>query len=118
MYGNYLTISANLMMEHNNKVWVISEASNHILDETNLKYTIYHEYIKYYKEQGFHLFNQLSPLEHNPDFNELKKEFGGDFAEYIGEYDIITNKFYYLIQKKIIPIFNKNKKEVQNEILY
>ena len=47
-YGNYLTISANLMMEHNNTVWILSEASNHILDETNLSYTIYNEYIKYY----------------------------------------------------------------------
>lgn len=112
-YGNYLTISANLMMEQNNKVWVLSEASKDILDETNLSYTIYNEFIKYYKDQGFHLFNQLSPIEH-PNINEFKKEFGGEFVEYIGEYDLITNKFTYFIQKKIIPIFSKTKKEAEN----
>lgn len=109
-YGNYLTINANLMLEHNNTVWVLSEASNHILDETNLSYTIYNEYIKYYKEQGFHLFKQLSPIEHNPDINEFKKEFGGELVEYIGEYDLITNHFMYVIQKKLLPIFKNNKK--------
>lgn len=100
-YGNYLTISANLMMEHNNTVWILSESSNHILDETALNYTIYNEYIKHYKEQGFHTFKQLSPNEHNPNINELKKEFGSEFTEYIGEYDLITNHFMYIIQKSI-----------------
>lgn len=108
-YGNYLTISANMMMEHNNTVWILSEASNHILDETNLSYTIYNEYIKYYKEHNFHNFKQLSPIEHKPDINDFKKEFGGTFIEYIGEYDLITNPIMYIIQRKILPIFNKHK---------
>lgn len=112
-YGNYLTISANLMMEHNNTTWILSEASNHILDETNLRYTIYNEYIKYYKDQGFKYLKQLSPIEHNPDINEFKKEFGGMFIEYIGEFDLITNPFMYVIIKRIFPIF-KTKKEVNN----
>lgn len=108
-YGNYLTISANLMMEHNNTVWTLSEASNHILDETNLSYTIYNEYIKYYKDQGFHLFKQLSPIEHDTSFNDLKKEFGGEHIKYIGEYNLITNHAMYFLLRKILPIFSKNK---------
>ena len=99
------------MIEHNNKVWVITEANNHVLNETNLKYTIYNEYIKYYKNQQFSTFNQLSPLENSKNNNEFKKEFGGEFIEYIGEYNLITNKFHYFLQKKIIPIFRKKTKE-------
>lgn len=113
-YGNYLTISANLMMEHNNIVWIISEASNEILKETNLSYRIYDEYIKYYKDQGFHLFKQLSPIENTPNINELKKDFGSEFIEYIGEYNLITNKPMYFIQNNIIPIFSSNKKDGEN----
>lgn len=113
-YGNYLTISANLMMEHNNTVWIISEASNEILKETNLTYRIYDEYIKYYKDQGFNYFKQLSPIENNPDINEFKKEFGGEFTEYIGEYNLITNKPMYFIQNNIIPIFSSKKKDGEN----
>lgn len=115
-YGNYLTISTNLMIEQNNKVWILFEKNNHILEETNLKYTIYNEYIKYYKDKNFHLFNQQSPFEQTNGFNELKKEFGGEFTEYIGEYELITNKFMYFIHTKILSIFNKSRKEDVNEI--
>lgn len=115
-YGNSLTISAALMMEHNNTVWTISEASHNVLEEINLVPRLYNEYIKYYKNNSFNLFNQLSPLESNPSFNELKKEFGGEFTEYIGDYLLITNPITYFIQNKILPIFNKLKKEDTNEI--
>ncbi len=107
-YGNYLIISAALLLEHQDTVWVLKEASNHILDETNLNYTIYNEYIKYYKDHNFHLFKQLSPIE-DQSFNDFSF-FGSTHTKYIGEYDLITNYFMYYFQKKILPIFNKNKK--------
>lgn len=115
-YGNSLTISAALMMEHNNKVWTISETNHKVLEEINLTSRIYNEYIKYYKNNSFNIFNQLSPLESNQSFNELKKEFGGEFTEYIGDYVLITNPITYFIQNKILPFFNKFKKEDTNEI--
>lgn len=114
-YGNSLTISAALTMEQNDKVWILSEANNNVLLETNLNYRIYNEYIKYYKNNSFNLFNQLSPLESNPSFNEFKKEFGGEFIEYAGDYVLITNHMTNFIQNKIIPLFNKFKKEDTDE---
>ena len=115
-YGNSLTVSAALTMEQNDKVWILSEANNNVLLDTNLNYRIYNEYIKYYKNNSFNLFNQLSPLESNQSFNELKKEFGGEFTEYIGDYLLITNPITYFMQNKILPFFNKFKKEDTNEI--
>ncbi len=109
-YGNCLTTSITMMMEHNNTVWVLSEASNNILDETNLKYKIYNEYLNYYKNQGFHYFKQLSPIEQTLEINDFKKEFGGKLIEYIGDYDLITNSFMYIIERKILPIFRKRRK--------
>ena len=114
-YGNSLTISAALMMEHKNTVWTISEANHKVLEEITLTPRLYNEYIKYYKNNSFNLFNQLSPLESNQSFNELKKEFGGEFTEYIGDYILIINPITYFMQNKIIPIFNKFKKEDTNE---
>lgn len=110
-YGNSLTVSAALTMEQNNKVWILSEANNNVLLDTNLNYRIYNEYIKYYKNNSFNLFNQLSPLESNPSFNEFKKEFGGEFIEYAGDYVLVTNHITNFIQNKLIPLFNKFKKE-------
>lgn len=110
-YGNSLTVSAALTMEQNDKVWILSEANNNVLLDTNLNYRIYNEYIKYYKNNSFNLFNQLSPLESNPSFNEFKKEFGGEFIEYAGDYVLVTNHITNFIQNKLIPLFNKFKKE-------
>lgn len=110
-YGNSLTVSAALTMEQNDKVWILSEANNTVLLDTNLNYRIYNEYIKYYKNNSFNLFNQLSPLESNPSFNEFKKEFGGEFIEYAGDYVLVTNHITNFIQNKLIPLFNKFKKE-------
>lgn len=110
-YGNSLTISATLTMEQKDKVWILSEANNQVLLDTKLNYRIYNEYIKYYKNNSFNLFNQLSPLECSPSFNEFKKEFGGEFIEYAGDYVLVTNHITNFIQNKLIPLFNKFKKE-------
>ena len=108
-YGNSMTICTALFMEHHNKVWTISETNNNISTETNLDYNIYYEYIKYYIDKGFTNFYQLSPIEHNPNINKFKREFGGEFTEYIGEFDLITNKFYYFLEKKLIPFLKKEE---------
>lgn len=106
-YGNFLTISATLFMEHNKEAWVLAEKNNSILTETNLSYNIYYEYIKYYQEKGYAILNQLSPINHNPTNNSFKNEFGGKFTEYIGEFDLITNKFFYILETKILPRLKK-----------
>ena len=114
-YGNSLTISAALTMEQNDKVWILSEANHDVLLNTKLNYRIYNEYIKYYKANSFNVFNQLSPLENNPSFNEFKKEFGGKFVEYAGDYVLITNHITNFIQNKFIPLFSVFKKEEVDE---
>lgn len=106
-YGNFLTISAALFMEHNKEVWVLEEKNNSILEETNLNYNIYYEYIKHYQEKGYNTLNQLSPIKHNPTNTSFKKEFGGKFTEYVGEFDLITNKFFYILETKILPRIKK-----------
>ena len=102
-------------MEQNDKVWILREANHNVLTEINLNYRIYNEYIKYYKNNSFNLFNQLSPLESNQSFNEFKKEFGGEFIEYIGDYVLVTNHITNFIQNKVVPLFKAFKKEELNE---
>ena len=107
IYGNSMTIYTTLFMEHHNKVWTISETTNNVATETNLDYNIYYEYIKYYINKGFTTFYQLSPTDYNPEINRFKRDFGGQFIEYIGEFDLVTNKLYYFLEKKIIPLLKK-----------
>ena len=114
-YGNYIIMSANLVMEHQNKAWILCESNNHVLKETSLSHNIYYEYIKYYKERNFIEIDQLCPINSLPDTNKIKKEFGGYFVEFIGEWLYITNKCAYILLKKVLPLFNKIKNKLKKE---
>ena len=53
--------------------------------------------------------------------HEFKKKFGGDYVEFIGEFDYVQNKFMYFVFTKLVPIYRnlvrrKSKLEVSNEV--
>ena len=52
-----------------------------------------------------------NPDKNNPIFgiHSFKKRLGGEYTEFIGEFDLITNKFMYTAYKKLIPIYRKIK---------
>ena len=43
---------------------------------------------------------------------EFKKKWGGEYTEFIGEFDYIENRPMYFMYKKLIPMYHKmvNKK--------
>ena len=56
--------------------------------------------------------------------HEFKKKFGGDYVEFLGEWDYILNKPMYFIFTKLVPTYrkiikkrskNKLKKELENK---
>ena len=80
-------------------------------------YTIHWELIKYAKKNGFTKYNFYGI---SGDFKDTKDElyglydfkrgFGGNVEEYIGEFDLITNKFMYLLYKYGYGLYRKLKK--------
>ena len=53
--------------------------------------------------------------------HEFKKKFGGDYVEFLGEFDYITNHFMYFVFTKLVPFYRKlvrkrSKKEINNEV--
>ena len=86
-------------------------------------YTIHWELIKYALNNGFEKYNFYGIT---GDFKDTKDElygiydfkrgFGGHVEEYIGEFDLITNKFMYLMYK--YGFIMNNKKEVIKLLLY
>ena len=126
-YGNDITLSAHMIIEYGDKAWVLYAGNHNILSETYVNYNTYFEHIKYCKEQGIKIYDQFGTIgdlsENNPrlGLHEFKKKFGGDYIEFIGEWDYVTNHFMYFIFTKIIPIYrkivrNRSKKELKNEI--
>ena len=126
-YGEELTLSAHMIIEYGDKAWVLYAGNHNILSETYANYNTYYEHIKYAKEKGLKIYDQFGTIgdlsENNPrlGLHEFKKKFGGDYVEFIGEWDYITKPFMYFAFTKIVPLYrkiirNKSKKELKHEI--
>ena len=126
-YGNDITLSAHMIIEYGDKAWVLYAGNHNILTETYVNYYTYSEHIRYCKEKGIKIYDQFGTIgdlsKDNPclGLHEFKKKFGGDYVEFIGEWDYITNHFMYFIFTKLVPIYRKfirkrSKKELKNEI--
>lgn len=126
-YGNDITLSAHMIIEYGDKAWVLYAGNHNILTETYVNYYTYYEHLKYCKEKGVKIYDQFGTIgdlrENNPrlGLHEFKKKFGGDYVEFMGEWDYITNPIMYFVFTKLVPIYRnimrkKSKKELQNEI--
>ena len=126
-YGNNLTLSAHMIVEYADKAWVLYAGNHNILTETYVNYYTYEEHIKYCKEKGLKVYDQFGTIgdlsKDNPRFglHEFKKKFGGDYIEFLGEFDYVTNRLMYFIFTKLVPFYrkrirNKSKKEIENEV--
>ena len=126
-YGNDLTLSAHMIIEYGDKAWVLYAGNHNILSETYVNYNTYFEHIKYAHEKGIKIYDQFGTIgdlsENNPriGLHEFKKKFGGDYIEFIGEWDYVTNPIMYFFFTKLVPIYRKmirkkSKKELKNEI--
>ena len=126
-YGNDITLSAHMIIEYGDKAWVLYAGNHNDLSETYVNYNTYYEHIKYCKEKGIKIYDQFGTIgdlsKTNPrlGLHEFKKKFGGDYIEFIGEWDYILNPFMYFVFTKLVPIYrkiirNKSKKELQNEV--
>ena len=126
-YGNDITLSAHMIIEYGDKAWVLYAGNHNILSETYVNYNTYFEHLKYCKEKGIKIYDQFGTIgdlsKDNPrlGLHEFKKKFGGDYVEFLGEWDYITNHFMYFIFTKLVPIYrkiirSKSKKELKQEI--
>lgn len=126
-YGKEIILNAHWIMEYGDKAWVLYAGNHNILTETYANYHTYVEHIKFCKERGLSIYDQFGTIgdlrKDNPrlGLHEFKKKFGGNYIEFIGEFDYVTNRLMYFVFTKLVPFYrkivkNKSKKEVQNEV--
>jgi peptidoglycan pentaglycine glycine transferase (the first glycine) len=126
-YGDDITLSAHMIIEYADKAWVLYAGNHNILQETYVNYNTYFEHLKYCKEKGIKIYDQFGTIgdlsENNPrlGLHEFKKKFGGDYIEFIGEWDYIINPIMYFVFTKLVPIYRKiirqkSKKALKNEV--
>lgn len=126
-YGNVITLSAHMILEYGDKAWVLYAGNHNILTETYVNYNTYYEHLKFCKERGLKIYDQFGTIgdlsKDNPrlGLHEFKKKFGGDYIEFMGEFDYVIKPIYYFLFTKLVPIYRnivkkKNKKQLQNTI--
>jgi len=111
-------LSSIITVKYNDKVWTIHGGNTTELRHLNSNYWLYYTIIKDAHEQGYKIIDFFGTSGNaNPDKNDsiygihnFKKRLGGEYIEFIGEYDLIVNKFMYFIYNKLKPIYRKLKK--------
>lgn len=112
-----ITLSSMITVKYGNKVWTVHGGNNSLLMNLNANYLLYYTIIKdsvnkYDLIDFFGTTGIKDPDPKNPIFgiHFFKKRFGGNLCEFIGEFDLITNKFMYTLYINLLPIYRKIKK--------
>ena len=122
-YQKEIILNGHVIMEYGDKAWVLYAGNHNILMDSYSNYKVYYEHIKYCYQHGIKMYDQFGTIgdlsKDNPrlGLHEFKKKFGGDYVEFIGEFDLVTKKFMYLIFTKLIPLYRKKiRKKAQKKI--
>ena len=106
-----IIVAGAMVMKYDNVAYIFTEGTDNSYSTVNPSYLLKWHLIEEYNEQGFKYINlgaivgdfeNKDPKE-NPyaGLNESKLGFNTTVTEYIGEFDIILNKFSYNIYKKV-----------------
>ena len=100
-----------------NKMWTLYIGNNELATYTFSVNRAYYEAIKYAQEHNYEFLDLFGTCgdPHTKEKNyvgihEYKRKMGGTYTEFIGEFDLITDKFWYKALPTIIKLYRKIKK--------
>ncbi len=110
-------LSSIITVKYKDTVWTVHGGNNSLLMNLNANYLLYYTIIKEAHDNGFKIVDCFgtcgiaNPDKSNPIYgiHSFKKKLGGEYIEFIGEFDFVVNKFLYFAYKKLIPIYRKIK---------
>jgi len=106
-------ISAALAMILGDKAWYLYGASSNEHRNVMPNYLIQWEMIRWAKQQGCTMYDFRGVSgdldESNPLYGlyRFKKGFGGEFTEFIGEYDQVYSRFFNWLWSRALPLYMK-----------
>ena len=112
-YGIEIILNAHAIIEYGNSAWVLYAGNHNILTSTYSNYKTYYEHLKYCYDKGIKMYDQFGTIgdlsKDNPrlGLHEFKKKFGGDYVEFIGEFDLVLKRFMYFVFTKLVPFYRK-----------
>lgn len=109
-------IAATLAMILGDKAWYLYGASSNQNRNVMPNYLIQWEMIRWAKQQGCSIYDFRGVSgdldEDNPLYGlyRFKKGFGGEFTEFIGEYDQVYSRFFDWLWTHVLPIYLKMRR--------
>lgn len=118
-----VVLSSIITVKYGDVVWTVHGGNNSILMNLNANYLCYYTIMKDAFDQGYKCMDcfgtcgTFNPDRSNPIFgiHSFKKRLGGEYTEFIGEFDLVTNKFMYFLFKKLIPIYRNIMRRKKKE---
>ena len=109
-YGSKIILNGHYIIKYGDKAWVLYAGNHNILTDTYSNYKTYLEHIKYYSDKvkvydQFGTVGKIDKDDHLYGLHEFKRKFGGDYVEFIGEFDLVLNKFMYFVFTKLVPMY-------------
>lgn len=111
-----IPLSSIITAKYGDKVWTIHGGNHSMLRSMNSNYLIYYEIIKDAVEEGYKTIDffgtSYNPSQDDPEYGIwlFKKRLGGEYTEFIGEFDYIFKKFTYRLFNMLVPIHRKLSK--------
>lgn len=110
-YGEVITLNSHVIIEYGDKAWTLYAGNHNVLSSSQSNYKVYYEHIKYCHDRGIKYYDHFGTIgdldSSNPRYglHVFKKSFGGNYIEFIGEFDYIVNPFMYFCFTKLVPFY-------------
>ena len=117
-YPSPIVLSAHFIIEYGDKAWVLYAGNHNILTDTYTNYKTYQEHLRYCHDKKLKIYDQFGTIgdlrKENPllGLHEFKKKFGGNYVEFIGEFDYVIHPIMYFVFTKLVPFYRNAVKKV------
>lgn len=114
-----ITMSGIITTYFGNKSWYLYGASDNMYREFMPNYYIQWQAFTEAKHAGYELYDFFGISGKTDESDPLyglyrfKKGFGGEFTEFIGEFDYVVDPILYFAWTKLLPQFKKFKKKLR-----
>lgn len=113
---DYLVLSSMITAKDDNSVWTVHGGNHCKLRWLNANYLLYYEIIKDAYNDGFKMVDffgttgDSNPSNYVYGIHLFKKRLGGEYTEFIGEFNLVSNLFWYYLYIFYCKIRDINKK--------
>lgn len=114
-----IVLASALIVKHQKTAYLFMDGYNPEYKRFSAKHLLIWKLIEKYSLEKFRRFNMggiasfnLKPEENNfKGLNEFRLGFGATGYEYAGDFELVTNKFFYFLYQTLSPILKKSKKK-------